>query len=170
MQLNVVKSIRLILDAMTDVQAAQALSSSSSRPSSPSPNDLPTLSPELLRLKMRLLPLQQVEEALLKKLNPNGAYDIEATTLSTVTNNPTRNKELAVHSSSPWKGAFTRLLTGRPSTDGKDTEIDFDFDNPNDPGVILHACSEDMIRLWEDPTVKRLLKAQRIRLEDLAGL
>lgn len=47
---------------------------------------------------------------------------------------------------------------------------DIDFDDPSDPGVILHACSDDMIRLWNDTTVKKLLSLQRIRLEDMAGL
>jgi len=40
---------------------------------------------------------------------------------------------------------------------------------PNDAGVILNACSEDIIKLWNDPTVKALLKAQKVRLEDMGG-
>ncbi|TFK74549.1 G-alpha-domain-containing protein [Pluteus cervinus] len=172
-QLNVVRSMRLILDAMAEAHASSTPRSSLSSPHAPSTpehTNLPALTPELLKLKMRLLPLQKVEEALLRKLSPTGDEDREATHLSPVTNlsySGRAGNEVAVNSSSAWKGAFSRLLNSRTSTDTSHDQID--FDNPNDPGVILHACSEDMIRLWEDPTVKKLLTAQRIRLEDMAG-
>ncbi|KAF8893912.1 guanine nucleotide binding protein, alpha subunit [Infundibulicybe gibba] len=175
-QLNVVRSVRLILDAMSEAQAYSTRSSSSPLSSrSPSPTssqEYPPLSPEHLRLKMRLLPLQQVEEALLRRLTPAGSSEFEATHLSPVTNLPYSSrsatvKEVAVNSTAQWKGAFSRLLsTTRTSFESSQ---DIDFDDPNDPGVILHACSEDMVRLWNDPTVKALLKMQKIRLEDMAG-
>jgi guanine nucleotide-binding protein subunit alpha len=58
------------------------------------------------------------------------------------------------------------MATSRTSTD---SAADIDFEDPSDSGVILHACSEDVIRLWNDSTVKDLLKAQRLRLEDMGG-
>lgn len=39
-----------------------------------------------------------------------------------------------------------------------------------DPGRVIHACCEDMIRLWTDPTIRRLLSSQNIRLQDMGGL
>ncbi|TFK44474.1 guanine nucleotide binding protein, alpha subunit [Crucibulum laeve] len=178
-QLNVVRSIRTILDAMADAQAQVSPASPvspldlSRSPSPTPPPDLPTLTPEHLRLKMRLLPLQQVEEALLRRLTPAGSAEFEATHLSPLTNLPyslrvgTVHREIAVNSTAQWKGAFTRLMSTTRSS--FESGRDIDFEDPNDPGVILHACSDDMVRLWHDPTIKKLLKAQKIRLEDMAG-
>lgn len=179
MQLNVVRSIRLILDAMSEAQSSNSPTSSptsyvpSRSPSPLTPTDHPPLTPEHLKLKMRLLPLQQVEEALLRKLTPAGSAEFEATHLSPVTNLPysgRANKEIAVNSGAQWKGAFNRILASTTNRSSIDTVQDIDFENPNDPGVILHACRDDMIRLWNDPTITALLKAHRIRLEDMAGL
>lgn len=162
MQLNIVRSVRFILDAITEA--------SHSTSESPDP---PFITPELLKLRMRLLPLQQVEESLLRKMTPAGSAEFEATHLSPVTNIPYKTsagkfKELAINSTTQWKGAFGRLIaTARASFE---SAAEIDFEDPNDPGFILHACSEDIIKLWNDPTVKILLKAQKVRLEDMGGL
>ncbi|KAJ3507338.1 hypothetical protein NLJ89_g6356 [Agrocybe chaxingu] len=173
-QLNVVRSVRLILDTISDAHAQNSPGSVASRPTTATVENmgpLPVIPPELLKLRMRLLPLQQVEESLLRKMTPAGSAEFEATHLSPVTNLPYRNRgkfrEIAINSTAQWKGAFGRLIaTARASIESGQ---DIDFDDPNDPGVILHACSEDIIQLWSDPTVKKLLKAQRLRLEDMAG-
>jgi len=122
---------------------------------------------------MRLLPLQQVEEALLRRLSSAGSSEIEATRLLPVTDLPcfgtaANGKEITVNSTSQWKFAFSRLLSNPRSS--FDSGADIDFEDPNDPGVILHACAEDMIQLWNDPTIKALLSARKQRLEDMAGL
>lgn len=161
----------MILEAMTEAQGSPG---ESSRPNSPSPAvDYPTLSPEHLRLKMRLLPLQRVEENLLRRLSPAGSSEFEATHLTPVTNLPHsgrsgKAREIAVNSTSQWKGAFSRLLSSARTS--FESGADIDFDDPDDPGVVLHACAEDMIRLWNDPTIKALLNARKQRLEDMAGL
>jgi guanine nucleotide-binding protein subunit alpha len=77
-------------------------------------------------------------------------------------------QELAVHSSSQWKGAFVKLMTTvRNSVES--LEIDY-TDDSADPGVILNACCEDMIKLWSDPTLQGILRAHNVRLEDKSGL
>ncbi|KAJ7124991.1 guanine nucleotide-binding protein alpha-4 subunit [Mycena epipterygia] len=160
--LNVVRSIRLIINALAEAEAA------ASAPTPPGPDDpvYPALSPELLTLKMRLLPLQQVEEALLGKLSPEGK------TLSPLTNLPDSTRggdvpEVYINSTTPWKGAFSRLMNNvRSSVDGPEVNEPQDS---RDARQLLHACSEDMIRLWNDPTVKTVLKVHRLRLEDMAG-
>lgn len=181
-QLNIVHSVRLILDIITEAHAnsngspttaAMAGFPRSRSSSLDSFGSGTTINHELLKLRMRLLPLQQVEEVLLRKMTPAGSAEFEATHLSPVTNLPYKQRsgkfrELAINSTAHWKGAFGRLLaTTRTSVD---SAADIDFEDPNDPGVILHACSEDIIQLWNDPTVKQLLKAQKLRLEDMAGL
>ncbi|KAG6897722.1 hypothetical protein C0992_011932 [Termitomyces sp. T32_za158] len=168
-QLNVVRSVKLMLHAMTEAQAtASPAIVSEAGPEVKYPN----LSPEHLMLKMRLSPLQQVEEALLRKMSPGGCMEWEATNLSPVTNLLSSNRnapgELALNSLAPWKNAFSRLVSGttRTSTDSENV----DFDDPNDPAVILSACKDDINALWADTTIKKLLMAQKIRLQDMGGL
>jgi guanine nucleotide-binding protein alpha-1 subunit len=174
-QLNVVRSIRLILDAMSEAQASSVSQLGSSSASSKTLK-YPTLTPEHFKLKMRLSPLQQVEEILLRRLRPTGSAELEATQLSSTTNLPytgrTRNNsaEIVVNSSTPWKNAFSRLLSSATARSSLESSQGIDFDDPQDPGVVLHACADDMIRLWNDPTVKELLRVRKTRLEDMAGL
>ncbi|KAF8633628.1 hypothetical protein AX15_001317 [Amanita polypyramis BW_CC] len=169
-QLNVVRSIRLILDAVTEAQqnhGTTILFGETSRASGPV--RLPGLTPEHLKLRMRLLPLQRVEEALLRRLSHAGSMEFEPTHLPSLNEQgpPPRRKEFAVHSSSQWKVAFGRLLNVTRTS--IDDESYIDFNDPDDPGVILNACSEDMKRLWEDPVIRELLQLMKIRLQDLAG-
>ncbi|KAJ6602208.1 guanine nucleotide-binding protein alpha-4 subunit [Mycena sp. CBHHK59/15] len=152
--LNVVRSIRLIINAIAEAEAFMA------SPTSPGPDDpvYPPLTPELLTLKMRLLPLHQVEEALVANLSP-------------LTNLPhsTRGgpQEVTINSAVPWKGAFSRLMSNvRSSVDGPEVNEPQDS---RDARQLLHACAEDMVRLWNDPIVKTILQAHRLRLEDMAG-
>ncbi|KAH8097053.1 G-alpha-domain-containing protein [Cristinia sonorae] len=170
-QLNIVRSIRIILEALAEHQAQQNAPrpGTAQGPSSPA-SDI-KLTPDHLKLKMRLAPLLQVEEALIKKLSPAGSGEVEATQLAQA---PTssgpigryKDKELAVNSSFAWKGVFNRLMNS--TRDSFDSEV-IDWDNPEDPGRVIDACSEDMIKLWSDPTIKRLLTAMSIRLEDMGG-
>ncbi|PCH44939.1 G-alpha-domain-containing protein [Wolfiporia cocos MD-104 SS10] len=177
--LNVVRSIRLILEVMAEAQAAQAplqlpspFASSSRPPSGRSADDgVPQLTAEHLKLKMRLSPLVQVEQSLVRKLTPPGSAEFEATHLAQATNVPylerMRQKEVAVNSQFAWKGLFNKLLSeSRSSVDSREG---IDWDNPEDPGRILYACGEDMIRLWNDETIQALLKAKNLRLEDRSG-
>lgn len=113
---------------------------------------------------MRLLPLQQVEEALLGKLTPGAKLSAAQDSV----NAQREASEVYINSATPWKGAFSRLMNNvRSSVDGP--EVDEPQDS-RDARQLLHACSEDMIRLWTHPTVKLVLEAHRLRLEDMAGL
>ncbi|KAI0711310.1 G-protein alpha subunit [Earliella scabrosa] len=177
--LNVVRSIRIILDAMADAQLQQYHINASpirthppdlSR--SPSGSSLSTryrhspLTAEHLKLKLRLAPLVQVEEALIRRLTPAGSGELEATQLRAYGSHADRaralEKEVAVNSQFAWKGVFNKMLS-RNSGD------DADYNDPDDPSRILHACAEDMITLWSDPTIKAMLCSQGIRLEDMPG-
>ena len=78
------------------------------------------------------------------------------------------SKEIAINSATPWKNAFNRLIrTERTSFDSQDG---VDWDDPDDPGVILHACSQDLIHIWTSPVVQELLWSQNVRLEESSGL
>ncbi|KAL4247490.1 P-loop containing nucleoside triphosphate hydrolase [Abortiporus biennis] len=180
-QLNVVRSIRLILEAMAEIQALNSGSTSrpptssgalQTSPSSSSGSPIPRLTHDHLKLRMRLMPLLQVEEVLIRKLTPAGSGEFEATHLAHVTNIPgptlakIKEKEVAVNSQFAWKGVFNKFIsTTRESFDSES----IDWDDPEDPGRVIYACGEDMIRLWKDPTIRQVLRNQELRLEDQPG-
>ena len=78
-------------------------------------------------------------------------------------------KEVTVNSAVQWKASFGRRLSQETGRNTFDTDKAVNWEDP-DPGRILHDCSKDMIRLWEDPMTKKFLEAQKLRLQELAGL
>ncbi|KAI0032612.1 guanine nucleotide binding protein, alpha subunit, partial [Vararia minispora EC-137] len=173
-QLNVVRSIHLILTLLTEAHAAQtAAQSPSFRPTglpdshSPPPAvRLPRLTPELLRLKIRLSPLVQVEEALVRRLQISSGQE-NVVSVRAQEHAGIVGREIAVHSASGWKGNFVaRMLAGKQKTDDGDG---IDWDDPDDPGRVIHACKDDMIGLWEDPIVRELLETKQMRMQEMSG-
>lgn len=161
-QLNMVRSIHLILGAMTHAQA-----SAQSPSFEDSSDDLPELNPELWMIKMRLSQLLKVEYMLTRMLTPLDSGESEPTPL--VERSKSAIRELAVNSTAQWKSKFSRLLRSEFDGDSSDSEQGIDWDDPNDPGFLLHSCSADMAKLWGDPTIHQLLEKQNIRLEEMAG-
>ncbi|EKM56555.1 uncharacterized protein PHACADRAFT_253754 [Phanerochaete carnosa HHB-10118-sp] len=183
-QLNVVRSIRLILEAVAEVHALQAPSASSSpkssnrslpdsQPSSARSSpavDLPHLTSEHLKLRLRLMPLFQVEEQLVRRLTQAGTSEQEAARLTQLTNMPdlvARDREFAVNSHFVLKSMFSRLTSKRNSLETNPDTID--WNDPDDPGRIIHACREDMIMLWNDPVIHDVLAYQKLRLQETPG-
>lgn len=158
-----VRSIHLILGAMTHAQA-----SAQSPSFEDSSDDLPELNPELWMIKMRLSQLLKVEHMLTRMLTPLDSGESEPTPL--VERSKSAIRELAVNSTAQWKSKFSRLLRSEFDGDSSDSEQGIDWDDPNDPGFLLHSCSADMAKLWGDPTIHQLLEKQNIRLEEMAGL
>ncbi|KAJ2989855.1 hypothetical protein NUW54_g8654 [Trametes sanguinea] len=171
--LNVVRSIRVILDAMAEAQAYHA--STYSSPNTP----IRTQAPDLFHAASGAPEAQATAIALAAgrggphpQAYPGGSGEVEATQRISGTGSHTDraralDREIAVNSQFAWKGVFHRMM-GRNSSDGED------FNDPDagwlqDPGHVLHACAEDMITLWNDPTIKALLRAQGIRIEDMPG-
>ncbi|KAH0834856.1 G-alpha-domain-containing protein [Lanmaoa asiatica] len=181
-QLNVVQSIHAILGLISKAHAASngassaasvssghASTSSSSAPPSPTgtaPKEYPPLTSEHLKLKMRLAPLIQVEAALIRRLLPPD--QVECLARSNLTPLSFQH-EISVNSSMGWKNTFNRLLRNSGGRDSCDSIDLVNWSDPEDPGVILHACSEDMIKLWADPTVRKLMEIEKMRPEEMAG-
>ncbi|KAJ7430588.1 guanine nucleotide binding protein, alpha subunit [Mycena galericulata] len=165
-QLNVVRSIHVILDVITRAQNRR--SGDESRPP-----ESPIVEDDLLALKMRLSPLIHIEEVLMQRLIPSGPDKSDAARLAQLTNIPYSerprnvNREIAVNSAMQWKDTFTRLVSS--DKDSFDSEKAIDWDDPNDPGVVLHALAEDMKALWNHQTVQALLVRQNLRLQEAAG-
>lgn len=156
-QLNVVRSMRLVMDTMTMAHEVG--------------DGYIPLGPEHLKLKMKLSPLLRMEDVLIQKLSPNSQHHIKGESPDPVFRDaanapdapaiPIRT-ELTVNSRSTWKSAFKRWKKG-----GAD---EIDFDDPNDPGRVLFACKDDMIALWNDPVVRENLEIARVRPQDQGGL
>jgi len=186
----VVRSFRLILDTLSDAQAGTPLIVANAP--NPPPHDLdfpesptsastgatmianyPDITPELLRLKLRLSPLFQVEAILLKRLHLTSQGSVVVETAAQLTSDRAHGSgnagpgEVSVNSTVPWKVAFTRFM--KNDQENVDTEPEVDPNDPNDPRVVLNACASDMVRLWRDPIVKTLLALRKIRLEDMPG-
>lgn len=172
-QLNVVRSIHVILDAMTRAQQSQYDPSAPDINSSPPFHhvelpEMPHFEPELLKLKLRLAPLLRLEDVLIRRLTPAGSAEYEATQFPTLNTTKTLVREVAINSTMAWKEVFSRLKPG--DRDSFDSEQVIDWEDPNDPGRVLHECAEDMKKLWEHKTVQELLERQNLRLEEMAGL
>ncbi|KIK70160.1 hypothetical protein GYMLUDRAFT_34639 [Collybiopsis luxurians FD-317 M1] len=172
-QLNIVRSIHIILDAITYPSQPQPRATprdTTSNSSSPLSGEIPLpeeseVDPEILEIQSSLSPLLQVEDLLTRQLTPMDYSEVGTTQLApaySVKHVPT---ELAVNSTVPWKQRFDRLV----GKDVAENESVIDWDDPNEPGKVLHACSKDMIRLWKHPLVLQMLEKQNLRLEEMAG-
>lgn len=156
-QLNVVRSVRLIVDTITMAYQEE--------------EEYPPLGPEQLKLKMKLSPLLRMENVLIERLSPNAQHHIKGESPDPVFNDasnapeapavPVRT-ELTVNSRSTWKSAFKRWAKGGVE--------EIDFDDPTDPGRVLSACKDDMIALWTDPVVRQILDIAKVRPRDQGGL
>ncbi|KAL1746019.1 guanine nucleotide binding protein, alpha subunit [Schizophyllum fasciatum] len=174
--LNICRSIHVILDAMAYVQTHTTRATSPGRASSPpngpltppmTPTVYPELDPELLRLKARLQPVLGVEELLIRRLTEDSG-ETEATQLDTINRSRSVLKEVAVNASLQWKGAFAKHHL-RSDQESIDSSTAVDWDDPDDPGIVLNECSEDIKKLWRHPTIQEMLNKQNLRLEEMAG-
>ncbi|KAF8205858.1 guanine nucleotide binding protein, alpha subunit [Mycena galopus ATCC 62051] len=165
-QLNVIRSVRIILEALTAHSSSRDLPPSPrSSYSSYSSSDSLRPDSDLLALRMRLLSVLEIEDILKRRLAAPDPPRFSYPTVSPMFQRRT-NKEIVVNSSVPWKSAFLRDTVDRDSID---TQNAVDWDAEDDPGPVLHAQSEDLQRLWAHPTVRAILERQGIRLQESAG-
>ena len=161
---NILKAIRTIFDALdlpsapspgVDSGAGSAFFSgaSSSGSSSPPPVSESLWSSELLQLRARLLPLIASEDALAAELSGGiqvsggrtGVY-VRAGWQALITPNRT------------WPVTDIRAAVGRPT-------VVADL-----VGRTLAATKDDIADLWRDPTVRKLVQSNKLRLEESASL
>lgn len=118
---------------------------------------------------MRLLPLRHIESLLVAKLVPPN--EEEATHLGIYRadsdGRARHNHEIFVRPGSTWKGGMMQRarIFGRPhsaGTHGQETQ--------DESQVVLYQCREDMITLWNDRTVRDILRKRKVRLEESPGL
>ncbi|KAJ6631176.1 guanine nucleotide binding protein, alpha subunit [Mycena sp. CBHHK59/15] len=165
-QLNVVRSIHVILDVITRAQ--------NKRTAEGRAPDSPAIADDLLALKVRLSPLVHIEEVLMRRLIPAGPDKSDAARLAQLAHVPyaerprTVIREVAVNSATQWKDVFARL-GGRDRAGGDGAAAEVDWADPGDPGVVLHEHAEDIKALWAHETVQALLVKQNLRLQEAAG-
>ncbi|KAG6879835.1 hypothetical protein C0992_010793 [Termitomyces sp. T32_za158] len=157
-QLNIVRSVHVILDAIMQ-----------ERCDAESPDHAPVQT-DLLELKMRLAPLLQVEQALIQRLTPVGSTETEATLHDYEGSYAERSKDLvrevAINSTCAWKETFG---TSSSSNQGQ-SEKTSDAHHSSNPSMVLDACAQDIQRLWNNSSVRTLLKGHNIHMEEVAGL
>lgn len=76
-------------------------------------------------------------------------------------------REVSVTAGSAWKTAFTKFLPNRGSDED---DMGIDWNDPLDPTRMINAYGPDLMTLWNDQNVRALLKAQKLRLEEMPGL
>ena len=108
-----------------------------------------------------LAPLREVELSLVQGIP--GSVDLSSPN-TTLSYNPTKASEVALSSGTGWKSF---LSTRRDSGEIGDTKWEKDNDSTR---RILEACTEDMMRLWKNAGVHKVLKEHGISLPDQSGL
>ncbi|CAL1708707.1 unnamed protein product [Somion occarium] len=161
-QLNLVRSIRIILDAIQDVRRHELQPTSDDEYDDDYPDQRVCLPPHLEALCMQLLPLRHVESLLIAKLVPPNEDEATHLGLHHDGSHSHRQHEIFVRPGMSWKGTMRRY--GRPNsigTVGQETQ--------DESQAVIHECAMEMMALWEDRTVKEILKKRKIRLEESPG-
>ncbi|KAF8837882.1 G-alpha-domain-containing protein [Paxillus ammoniavirescens] len=171
-QLNIVRSVRTILDALANVRLPLVDSGGED-----SDDGAPHIPHELDLLKMRLTPLRHIEALLIAKLIPpsedeaasligNSSVSLFQSHRSRSTERSSRNQEVFVRPGATWKGALAKSS----HRDGRPMSLDDTRLSTRDEAQeVLHSCSDDIISLWNDKFVREVLRRRKIRLEELPG-
>ena len=163
-QLNIVRSIRIIIDTISDVHHNAVLSEVESDGEEEFP-----LSDQLIAIKERLKPLRHIESILVAKLVPPN--EAEAAHLGNrpdiISSSQNRkSQEIFVRPGMGWHGTLLRgARSSRPSSAGSTG-----LETPDDTQCILDSCRADMIALWQNPTARAILQRRKVRLQELPGL
>ncbi|KAL4073674.1 guanine nucleotide binding protein, alpha subunit, partial [Scleroderma citrinum] len=189
-QLNIVRSVRTILDAVSSARPPLPVDTQS--PNEDSEDDPLYVPHELELLKLRLSPLHHVEALLIAKLIPPSQDDTWAPIASSSTSGapvitPYHHHHPAYHhrpdqrwrpsqevfvrpSATSWKGALAKSFpfpaSARPNSIDDNTSTATSRDEAQQ---VLHACCGDVIALWRDHFVREVLRKRKIRLEESPG-
>jgi len=104
-------------------------------------------------LRMRLSPLISMEENLTKKLFPH----------------PPDPNEISVRGGTNWKSYLARVAKEKQQRPARPRSSQGTI--PQEEGThILVTFKEDIIALWNDPAVHRVLKRRKCNIRDMPGL
>ncbi|KIY47327.1 G-alpha-domain-containing protein [Fistulina hepatica ATCC 64428] len=186
-QLNIIRSIRTILDAVNSelLRRSKIIPSMSHTESHSNPSSFALFHSPLDTIQARLAPLRDIERLLVAKLVPPN--EEEATRLTAPDDSSyrfaprhgySRSQEIFVRPGTGWKGALSKARVNTTSLCGDDpvssssnrraSASDF-LETADEPQSVLHACAQDMIQLWQDPGVRAILRKKKLRLEESPG-
>ena len=149
-QLNLVRSVNVILAYLTKANAAaQAASPRFSKPKD-----------DLRWLKMRLAPLRQVEVILNRLLGVNAGEGDSPIDVEMYWDSD-KLSEVAVGSDFGWR-TLMRTEKARPTSRF--------WDDLDDARKILEACRDDIVAMCQDKQVQSVLDEEGIRILDEPGL
>ncbi|KAJ3513146.1 hypothetical protein NLJ89_g3115 [Agrocybe chaxingu] len=126
------------------------------------------LTADLRKLCIRLAPLRQVEENLIKILSgrlPPRSLDDPIGRVNQAYN-PAKAPEVSIPSGSGWKQA---LSLKRRSEESQNTRSTAERSEDGQSRRILAALGDDIAALWRDPVVQQTLKAAEIALDEQPG-
>ncbi|KDR68446.1 hypothetical protein GALMADRAFT_231412 [Galerina marginata CBS 339.88] len=122
---------------------------------------------DLRKLCVRLAPLRQVEENLIKILsgdeNPRSG---DSSGVNSQPYNPAKAPDVAIAAGKGWRQAFSLQRRSLESL-GSSTKSDRSDDGQN--RRILAALGDDIAALWKDEIVQHVLKSSEIALEEQPG-
>ena len=191
-QLNVVRSVRTILDAISSVPPP--IPTDTQSPTEDFEEDPLYVPHELELIKLRLSPLHHVEALLIAKLIPPSQDDAWAPIASTSTSGAPiiasyhhhhpayhhrpdhrwrPSQEVFVRpSATSWKGALAKSFpfSAGPRPNSIDDDSTTTATSRDEAQQVLHACCGDITVLWNDPFVRDVLRRRKIRLEESPGL
>ncbi|KAH9938925.1 G-alpha-domain-containing protein [Amylocystis lapponica] len=111
-------------------------------------------------LRMRLTPLRQVEMILEKCLEVS-SYDRSPSTDSDSSWDTGKASEISVRGGSGWKALVQSRKERHTRFSGQ-----HELDNARQ---ILEACRDDMVSLWEDPSIQEILREHGVALQEQPG-
>ncbi|PPR01953.1 hypothetical protein CVT24_011102 [Panaeolus cyanescens] len=193
--LNLVRSVNFVVNFISsrsysrDTNAVSFIrdrpSSSSLASTTPSVTTATSISTELRKLCIRLAPLRQVEENLVKFLSSAGAGQDPTSSYANgehasdkikgmLTYHPLKASEVSIPSGSSWKRGLSlqrrsedALTEASHGSSGSQTLAERSDDGQN--RRILAALGEDMAALWANSTVQQSLASAEIALEEQPG-
>ncbi|KAF8488073.1 guanine nucleotide binding protein, alpha subunit [Gautieria morchelliformis] len=154
-QLNLIRSVGFILDAMTQAQSRRG-TLDQHVPQSPERAVSPTFTSDHLDLQRRLEPLLHVERRLIQRLSPAG----QAAQLA----GAPKLREVSVNALSSWKSVLSKL-GHHSSPEGHAV----DTDEADAISEAIAAQRDDIYALWTDPVVRGLLEKRKLHIQDLPG-
>lgn len=162
--LNLVRSVNFIVNLVLSRSQGlrESVQNHQRTPSS-------VISPDLRKLCIRLAPLRQVEESLIKFLSGDESPRSDDTSgVNSQPYHPAKAPDISIPASNKWKQA---LSTQRVSVDSRPSSTrSGDKFGDGQSRRILAALGDDMAALWKDNTVQEILKSSDIALEEQPGL
>ncbi|KAG2002422.1 guanine nucleotide-binding protein alpha subunit [Coprinopsis cinerea AmutBmut pab1-1] len=156
-QLNIISSLRLILDALKDEWEP---SGSGATPTTPTEASHRAPARKLRRLRLTLSPLFFIESNILKIISPNCK----------------ECRDVCV-SGTEWKVQLSRRQRPQGPPGGYEPRggppgrrrSQSHINNENDPTNVLCASRDEIIDLWTDPIVQEVLRKRGVYLEQMPG-